>query len=103
RKRVLSLICLGVLGIVNLAGLIAAGSRGAIIMSIVSLIILFLLRRDLVRSKTIRIFALSVLLFSLIIPYMLKTFEEVTVRYETIKTPAVLVHTLTEAEKGRMQ
>ena len=34
---------------------------------------------------------------------MLKTFEEVTVRYETIKTPAALVHTLTEAERGRIQ
>lgn len=103
RKRVLSLICLGVLGIVNLAGLIAAGAREAIVMSIVSLIVLFLLRRDLVRSRIIRIFTLSALLFFLVIPYMLKTFEEIAVRYKTIKTPAALVHTLTEEERGRIQ
>ena len=34
---------------------------------------------------------------------MLKAFKEVAVRYKTIKTPAVLVHTLTEDERGRMQ
>jgi len=102
QKRRLILILLIALTIIGLAGLIASASRTAMVISVIYLIIIFLLQKALARRRLIRIIVLFALLLIAVIPYMLRTFEVAAQRYESVKTPAALLHTITEVEKGRV-
>lgn len=101
-RRLLILIFLTVLSLVNLAGMIASASRTAVVGTCIFLIVFFLIRGDLIRRRFIKIFIVSILLLFLIIPHFLQTFRIAARRYETIRTPAVLIRTIVVAEKGRI-
>ncbi len=103
KKGPLLLAGLIALGIINLAGLIASASRSAMVLSFILLIVFIFARKELIRKRPLKIFIFLVLLFSLIMPYLFNSFKMAAKRYETVKSPVVLLRTIAETEKDRWE